>query len=229
MSIILETYDLVKLRDGDIGMIRENENKELCIYLQWTENRFARMEISLEEYFLGSFFYNNHSTKDKGKDDKDIIAIHKGSDMCAFVYYHYGMEFFSQNEPKWDWKNEEVTKENIVLKIWDMVKLRNGDIGLIENDIKTYFRNAPGEKTYDNPGLKIFVQKDADNFYEVDAGMYWGVEAYRDEVRCEEFDIIAYHKDMEKFPQMIRDYFRGGTKKVEEDYLLVWDWEDEEA
>ena len=232
MSIQLEIYDLVKLRDGRIGVIRNRYVKdrewEPCVYLQ-TGKKTVSENIPLEEYFMGSFSYNNHSSKNKGNDPQDIIAIGKGGSEYGYIYFQYGMEYFQAHEPKWDWINDTVTKENIVLKVWDMVKLRNGDIGLIQYDIDTYFRNAPREKTYDNPGLKIFVQKNAEEFYELDAGMYWGVEAYRDEVRCEEYDIIAYHKDMEKFPQMIRDYFRGGAKKVEEDYVLVWDWEDEEA
>lgn len=238
-GLFLEKHDIVKLRNGDMGLIKDKEGKdgqnEPCVLLFKKEKggKSTTVEIPLDDYFLGSFFYNSHSSEDKGKDPRDIVAIKKGDDVVAFLYYHYGMGYFQQEdkdgELEYDWVTSQVTKDNIVLGPWDMVKLRNGDVGIIQYDIEVYIGNTDYPKSYDNPGFKIFVQKDAENSYELSADMYWGVEAYRDEVRCEEYDIIAYRKNVEKFPHLIRDYFRGGTKKIEEDYCMAYDWEDEAA
>ena len=110
MSIQLEIYDLVKLRDGRIGMIRNRYTKENewepCVYLQ-TGKKTVSENIPLEEYFLGSFSYNNHSLKDKGNDPRDIIAIGKGGSEYGYIYYQYGIEYFQAHEPNWDWEDKE--------------------------------------------------------------------------------------------------------------------------
>lgn len=116
MSIQLRIYDLVKLRDGRVGIIHNRkvteDKEELCVYLQPTESQAYSEEIPLEYYFMDSFFFDARSTQDKGNDPRDIIAIKRGDRMDLFIYYHGGMDYYSgDDEPKWDWKAKTSNKK----------------------------------------------------------------------------------------------------------------------
>lgn len=214
----LEKGDLVKLRIGDCGIIKEithaNGNTELCVCILFDVLYNAETRIPLKEYHECSPYYNRHWTTEKGYDPRDIVAVCSDGGSWESYYMERGNAFFKDKDMLWTWEGPG----NIALKAWNMVLLRNGNVAIVQDYKKEDFNSSE---------LQLYIQIDSKNSYRIDFDTYQDFEYFEGNKKITEYDIVAVCRKTGCMIETIKDYFNVGTKKFSENHTVEWDWKDE--
>lgn len=212
----LEKGNLVKLRIGDYGIIQEvvdeKGNAEMCVCISDIQHG-SKTCIPLKEYRENSPYYNKRWTTEKGDDPRDIVAVCSDGGSWESYYMEKGKFFFKDKDMLWTWEGPG----NITLKAWDIVLLRNGDIGIVQDYKKEEFNSSE---------LQLYIQIDSKNSYRIDFDTYQDFEYFENNKKITEYDIVAVCRKTGCMIESIKDYFSVGTKKFSTHHTVKWDWEE---
>ncbi len=127
--------------------------------------------------------------------------------------------------------------ENIKLEKWDLVKLRNGRVGIVQYDIRT--KGIYPFRYNESHGLEILLQKDciAYHFETISLSDYKDFCCVRNGYKWPECDVVAVLKNAEKSQNIVKisklddgkdlvtGYYQHGEGYVS-NYQIQWDWEE---